>query len=916
MKKFFELAAFIFLVISMTSEAIAGGSYTLVVGQSQTLTFSPREGGRDFVWASDDPESVEVTSQNATTAVVLARRGAARPVTVGCSYVVTVYGSGFSYDDRVREEFYISVPPDVESINIPSSLELVKGDSYAFSPSILPEGAVTELTWSSSNPDVALVNQRGELTAVGEGTAQICVSAASGHTASCNLTVVLPTVCLNCDVNRHVILAGTAVTLSAEPSDATIYYTLDGSMPEASSSTRYSAPILIERDLTLKAVACKDDYYDSPVLTRDYRISTLAVESTDPGDGSRLIRPDAVPAILFNTAICPSSAYAGIALTDAAGHNISGGTVISGRRLFFISDAPLPRGVYRLTLPAYAVASYDGDPLILPYECSFELMDASPDVVSVHAGATTMFLKADASLWGWGDNSAAQLACGTTEKVDSPIRIMDAVHSYAECMAVDSDGALWSWGVNKKGNVGDGTLAPRYSPVKIMEGVRSVSNNGYVRMALKHDGSLWAWGENYRGQLGAGGESDRYSPCKILDDVETFWQGFDNCFALKTDASLWAWGYNPQGTLGDGSTTNRLSPVYVMSGVKSVSIGYNFVLAVKTDGSLWAWGHNGSGQLGIGSTVERKVSPVKVMDDVKMAVAAHTTSYALKVDGSLWAWGANFNSQIGDGTDTDRRQPVRIIASDVRGVKAFNSSWTTGYAMALTADDVLLAWGCGGKLGDGTSEGRNTPVRILDGVADVSLGECNAALRTDGSLWAWGNNLPDGLSGSKKPVPVVDDGVVEPASLSLDDALVVATGARSVAVALTEPAAASYRSIDWFSSDPEVLAVDARGVLCGLSDGEAVLTAEITACDGRRLSAESRVRVFDKAAVSGLEAESILKVASDGLTLHVNVPAVVYSLAGVELFRSDDAPLLWTAPAPGLYILQTESGVHRRVLLR
>ena len=175
------------------------------------------------------------------------------------------------------------------------------------------------------------------------------------------------------------------------------------------------------------------------------------------------------------------------------------------------------------------------------------------------------------------------------------------------------------------------------------------------------------------------------------------------------------------------------------------AIGNNHTVAIKTDGSLWAWGMNAYGQLGDGTTTLRS-APIRVGNENDwVAVAAgyyHTT--ALKKDGSLWAWGNNSYGQLGDGTTTWRTVPVRIgTGNDWAAIWASTCSY---HVFALKTDGSLWAWGNNtyGQLGDGTTTLRNAPVRVgLDNNwASVSPGHDSAlGLRTDGSLWAWGNNL-------------------------------------------------------------------------------------------------------------------------------------------------------------------------------
>ncbi|WP_295578491.1 CARDB domain-containing protein [uncultured Lamprocystis sp.] len=60
------------------------------------------------------------------------------------------------------------------------------------------------------------------------------------------------------------------------------------------------------------------------------------------------------------------------------------------------------------------------------------------------------------------------------------------------------------------------------------------------------------------------------------------------------------------------------------------------------------------------------------------------------------------------------------------------------YSLALKTDGSLWAWG---NQGDGSTGYQSTPVQVLTGVAAMAAGYSHTlALKTDGSLWAWGNN--------------------------------------------------------------------------------------------------------------------------------------------------------------------------------
>ncbi len=228
---------------------------------------------------------------------------------------------------------------------------------------------------------------------------------------------------------------------------------------------------------------------------------------------------------------------------------------------------------------------------------------------------------------------------------------------------------------------------------------------------------------------------------------------------IKDDGSLWSWGANSNPQSDDKS--DQTSPRKIMDNVLSVSKGSHSAV-IKTDGSLWTWGSNGCGELGDGTNKTSK-TPKKVMDKVAKVSAGNEYTAVIKTDGSLWTWGANNYGQLGNG---------KIDVSPEAGIKPFKvmngvADVCTGfdYTAAIKTDGSLWVWGqnWAGQLGDNTTKPCYTPKKVMDNVEAVSIYSSHTAvIKTDGSLWMWGGNrwgqLGDGTqTSSNKPKKVMED---------------------------------------------------------------------------------------------------------------------------------------------------------------
>lgn len=298
---------------------------------------------------------------------------------------------------------------------------------------------------------------------------------------------------------------------------------------------------------------------------------------------------------------------------------------------------------------------------------------------------------------------------------------------------------------------------------------------GSHSLLLRADGSVWSVGYNRDGQLGNGNRTDRSVAQQVpgISNVTAVSSGTVFSLALQADGTVWGWGNNSSGQLGDGTTALRTLPVQVqgLSNVMAITSSNSHSMALKTDGTVWAWGGNGSGELGDGTTTGR-LQPVQVqgLTDVVSIASSNYHSLALKEDGTVWSWGSNIFGQLGDGrVGMQYNSSIPKKVNGLSHIVGFKSG--IGHTLALKSDGTVWAWGdnSSGQLGDGTKTRRTTPIKIpgLNNVTMVGAGGYSSfALKADGTVWSWGNNnagqLGNGSAGSGVLADLGLTGTVQP----------------------------------------------------------------------------------------------------------------------------------------------------------
>lgn len=182
-------------------------------------------------------------------------------------------------------------------------------------------------------------------------------------------------------------------------------------------------------------------------------------------------------------------------------------------------------------------------------------------------GAHAMARQSDGSLWGWGFNGEGSstgpgaVGDGSLQTQFRPVHIAtnDTWKTVAldgsSTMAIRADGSLWAWGNNSGGQLGDGTVISRSRPVRVGTDTdwATIAMGEAHSLAIRTDGTLWAWGLNIDGQTGIGSKaSDITTPTQV--GTEAGWKAISggeyHSVGIREDGTLWAWGRSSDGQLG------------------------------------------------------------------------------------------------------------------------------------------------------------------------------------------------------------------------------------------------------------------------------------------------------------------------------------------------------------------------------
>ena len=241
--------------VDLTALGINPSSTSIKAGDTVTLTVtkSPANSDETITWSSADT-SIATVDQN----------GKVTGIKAGSSTVIYAKSSrtNMSATCIVNVTASTTTATNVTLNQTTASIEI--GSYINLKATITPANTSETITWSSSTPSVASVDQNGKVTGVAMGIAIITATTSSGKTATCQVTVTAATV-------KNVTVS---VSLSA---------TGDLSSSKTYTATLKFSPALSASDMADFLYAIDSDAPNIVDATNDYVTNSFTVIVGDDG---------------------------------------------------------------------------------------------------------------------------------------------------------------------------------------------------------------------------------------------------------------------------------------------------------------------------------------------------------------------------------------------------------------------------------------------------------------------------------------------------------------------------------------------------------------------------------------------------------------------------------------------------------
>jgi hypothetical protein len=574
-----------------------------------------------------------------------------------------------------------------------------------------------EVTWASSDNDVASVSTGGLISALKPGAVTITATVEGKNGTTSVAVSLVPVATITIDPPAPTISAGTSTTLTATLKDSagnvitgrTVTWSTTNAPTAAVTQAGVVTGMLVGTADIVASIEGKQAKATVTVNTTNTPVATISLTpatATMSGGAKKQLTTtlnDAYGNVLTRTVTYTSNNNA-LATVSASGE---------------VTSAPGDGSVV-------ITASIEGKSATTTLEIvTFVRMSAGIEF--------TCGLNAEGTAYCWGDNFNSELGNGGTvnsaspTKVSTDLKFVSITSGQAHTCALTSTGVPYCWGDNTWGQLGSGVIdQDSRTPAAVNGGYSFTSiaagQNSTCGTTFSLD--VYCWGESFpSGQFGpiqpnpkfvgsgivaivgapttnkycgvdAGGLAYCWTPDFVASapanqippavstsvHFSTLRVASTHVCGVATSGQVYCWGKNDSGELGDGTTVDKANPTPVASGLlfESVAVGSGgfvypndspmpagYSCGVARGGKGYCWGVNIIGQLGRSTTGGYFTVPQPVAGGLTFsgirAGSVHTCG--LTSTGAAYCWGSNSKGQLGDGTDIPKDSPSLVFGN-------------------------------------------------------------------------------------------------------------------------------------------------------------------------------------------------------------------------------------------------------------
>ena len=418
----------------------------------------------------------------------------------------------------------------------------------------------------------------------------------------------------------------------------------------------------------------------------------------------------------------------------------------------------------------------------------------------------------------WGQNDYGTFGAGNTSTKETVVAydVNDFKIACYGSIVLKEDGKAYAAGKNSYGQLGIGNTTNTSTLTQISidtnSKIKYIAPGGDTSAVMTSDGTVYETGYNYYGVLSNGTttNSSKFMPLlnndgssvtdgfiipeKIIDSSTDF---YPTIFSIiKKDGTVWTSGNNSYGQLGN--STNINSKYLTQTGTTNVELNakneyikigekfdidvisaanFNVFVKEKPVQSDWKWTSSNEdvatideNGVVIGKTLgyttitgynSKNGLKAKVIINVyrnqegaitvPVVGQGYGNTITLKEDGTVWATGKNDYGQLGVGDTTNRNTSVQVkIDENTYLENVIKIDVTDNTTIALTKTGEVYAWGKNefGELGLGDRTYRSYATRVkgidgngyLENIIDVANGDENSyAIDKNGNVYGWGD---------------------------------------------------------------------------------------------------------------------------------------------------------------------------------